>query len=207
MRDSAIATADDPHLLEVRLAIDSDDPTGAEYPKPDYVSPMRLPVSYLFNALADRCTAEIVGAMGDDVIFRTKGWDTKVRAVYSRYPDGLFIASPMNGDGLERVNHWFTGRQWIDLFGWFMPAHFEHFGDDKWVQDVSSACGRLIYMRDVLIEHMHKKFNKAPNDTTYQQKRLPSVGGSMAKRDEALIVKMAPQMQSDRAKLAQAIGL
>jgi hypothetical protein len=212
MATSARETAETPADINVRLALDADDPMLDQYPIADHINPVRQPIAHLFNALAREDDGDILMTAGDDILFRTPGWDRKVAEVYARFPDGLFIASPMNGDGLQRVNHWFTGRQWVDVFGWFMPAHFEHFGDDLWVEQVAYSCGRLVFMRDVLIEHMHKKFRnangtqKAPNDETYRAKREKAADGScMSGRDEALFAKLAPQLAADAAKLRAAL--
>jgi hypothetical protein len=211
MAESAMGTADKPENVDLYLAVDADDPTRNQYPIAFLLNQTHQPVSHLFNSLAYGTDGDILMAAADDVLFRTQGWDTRVCAVLDRFPDGLFIASPMNGDGRRRVNHWFTGRQWLDLFGWFMPAHFEHFCDDEWVQEVSSACGRLVYLDDVLVEHMHKKFRnvngtpKSENDDTYRSKRERSADGScMSDRDIALFKKMAPQLAADKLKLLKA---
>ncbi len=202
---SAALTADEPSLMDIRLALDVDDKQFNLYRSPDHVQRFPTNISNIYNALAARATGDILMATADDVIFRTQGWDTKVRAVAARFPDGLFIAAPNNGDGHRRVNHWFTGRPWMALFGWMLPAHFEHFCVDEWVQEVASSAGRLVYMDDVLIEHMHKKYKKAENDDTYQRKRLRATdGSSMSDRDIALFKRMAPDREADKVMLQRA---
>ena len=207
MADSALMTAADHDAVDVRLAVDADDPTREQYPAPHHVNHGRRAVSHIFNVLAAGADGDILMAAADDVLFRTPGWDQKVREVAARFPDGLFIASPVNGAGQRRVNHWFTGRQWLGVFGWFMPAHFEHFCDDEWVQEVAGPCGRLVYMDDVLIEHMHKKYGKSPNDETYDMKRQKAAdGSSMSERDIATFNRLTPQRIADTDKLRSAIG-
>lgn len=204
---SALEMADVAERVEVLLAVDVDDKTINQYPEPDHVQQFRTPAGNLVNALAHKASGDILMAAADDVLFRTKGWDTKVREVAARYPDGLYIASPMNGDGRRRVNHWFTGRQWLNLFGWIVPEHFEHFSGDEWVQEVASPCGRLVYMDDVLIEHMHKKYGKAPNDEGYRSKRERAPDGScMSDRDIARFKALAPQREADKATLRRCVS-
>lgn len=206
MKASALETAAEPESVNVLLALDDDDPMINQYPTADHVQRFRTPAGHLFNALAHKADGDVLMAAADDVLFRTQGWDTKVREVYARFPDGLFIASPMNGDGKRRVNHWFTGRQWVQLFGWIMPAHFEHFCDDEWVQEVAGPCGRLVYMDDVLIEHMHKKYGKGENDETYRSKREKAEdGSSMSDRDVATFKRLASVRANDVATLKGAI--
>ncbi len=203
---SAIATADEPKLLDIFLAADEDDKCFNLYRTPDLVQRFATGISDIYNALAGKAMGDILMATADDVLFRTQGWDTKVRAVAARFPDGLFIAAPNNGDGKRRVNHWFTGWQWIRLFGWMVPPHFEHFCPDEWVQEVAAASNRLVYMDDVLIEHMHKKYGKSPNDDTYQRKRNPDPRGSMSDRDIATFRRLAPLLAEDKAILKQCVS-
>jgi hypothetical protein len=207
MRASAWARADNPDEVSIKLALDADDPTFNSYPPPEHTQHFRTPPACLLNALAHKADGDILMAASDDILFRTQGWDTKVRAVAARFPDGLFIASPMNGDSRRRVNHWFTGRQWLKVFGWMAPAHFEHFCEDEWVQAVAEAAGRLVYMDDVLIEHMHAKYGKGANDEGYKSKRQRGAdGSSMSARDIAKFNQLAPALARDKDMLRKAIG-
>ena len=207
MKDSAIALSDEPALVEIRLAVDSDDEALHLYPSAQHVQRFPTNISHIYNALAGHADGDILMASADDVLFRTQGWDTKVREVAFRFPDGLWIGAPNNGDGKRRVNHWFTGRRWLELFGWFLPAHFEHFCVDEWVQEVANSAGRLVYMDDVLIEHMHAKYKKSENDDTYKRKRYRAVDGSnMSDRDIALFKRMAPELAHDKELLRKATG-
>lgn len=206
MAESARAMAYRLKDIEVRLAVDMDDALIALYPSPHLINKVKRPIAPLYNELARGAGGELLMVVGDDVMFRTSGWDEKVIEVAKRFPDGLFIAAPDNGDGKERVNHWCTGRQWLDLFGWVHPEHFEHFSADEWVQEVAKPCGRLVYMRDVLLEHMHKKYKKSPNDATYDSKREKAAdGSSMSSRDQLLFAKLAPERAADIEKLRSAI--
>lgn len=219
MVESAMTTKTLANELEILVFVDEDDPQLSEYDRIADTIPcvtlyigQRAPVGDLCNELARGATGDVLMAGADDVLFRSVGWDARVREVAARFADGLFIASPNNGDGIERVNHWFAGRQWLNLFGWFVVPHFEHFGGDRWVQEVAKPCGRLVYMPDVLIEHMHKKFRnadgtqKAPNDATYRAKREKVPGLCMAERDEALFDALKPELLVDIGKLRAAVN-
>lgn len=210
MVESAFKHAHLGTLLEVLAYVDNDDAAPYVFGDRARVYALRgerIPVPCAVNVLAGKAGGEILAMVGDDVLFRTPGWDELVCRHFDRFQDGLVIASPDNGDGKQRVNHWFTGRGWLDLFGHLLPPVFEHFCADNWVQDVAAPCGRLVYMPDVLLEHMHTKYNKGPNDDTYRAKRgLRADGTDMSGRDNVVYQRLAPERAADVERLKRAIA-
>lgn len=176
MATSARSKAQDPDSLDVVIVIDDTDPMLAEYTSMfRREGPTRLVVlegrhryTECLNLIAFSPEADghdILGAFGDDVIFRTQGWDTATRKALSRrgiaYGDDLI-------HGKNHPTAVFMSRVVMEAIGWLALPHTKHqWADDAWKQlGQRSRC--LRYMPDVVFEHMHPAVDKAEWDDTYR---------------------------------------
>ncbi len=219
MAHSAYSLAAHPETVGILLRIDSDDPMVSDYvdearkfPTVSVVIDECRPVPKAVNEIALKAEGDILAIICDDGLLRTKGWDDKVRGVAAKYPDGLYIAFPDAGDGQVRVGHYFTGKEWVKLFGGVMPGIFEHFSADDWTEQVAKGAGRLVHMPDLLVEHMHKKYRnadgsaKGADDATYRSKRIADANGKgMSHRDADLFKRTAGERAVEVEKLRAAI--
>lgn len=218
MLESAMATAARPELLTVYGVLDADDPQFIGYNDVTgervllMVQGKRELLSVAFQRGAEHALydgADVLMMCGDDVLFRTRGWDDKVRAAFP--PDGLALVYPADGngnkglhDGDVRCNHWFVTRRWIEVVGCFCPTVFEHFCSDTVPERIAKQAGRMIYLPDVLVEHMHFKHLKSQKDATYAYAREKDAKGrSMSDRDVARMAEMAPWI-AERAAAVKA---
>lgn len=65
--------------------------------------------------------------------------------------------------------HPFLPRRWVEIAGFLTPPYFSPTWEaDNWIQMVAGLVGRVRYLPDVLIEHMHPMSGKAKIDATYQ---------------------------------------
>jgi hypothetical protein len=174
---SAKATATDPAAVEVLVRVCHNDPRITGYVD----APHELAQVFHVGGhetygkgiefLQARAQGEILLAASDDVIFRTPGWDVIVRDAFEAYPDGLAVMYANNGLDREKCEHFFTTRRWVDAVGYMVWPEFRHFCVDQWVEELAVNVGRLRFLRQVVIEHMHRKYRKAPNDATYEAVR------------------------------------
>lgn len=218
MIESAFATAVRAQDVTVYGVLDADDLALSEYTKFDpsevvlTVQGEREMLSRAFQSGADRALrggADVLMMCGDDVLFRTRGWDEKVRAAFPK--DGLALVYPADGngnkglhDGDVRCNHWFVTRRWVEVVGCFCPTVFEHFCSDTVPERIAQLAGRMIYLPDVLVEHMHFKHLKSKRDATYAYAReRDKAGRSMSDRDVARMADMAPWI-AERAAAVRA---
>jgi hypothetical protein len=107
----------------------------------------------------------ILGAFGDDVLFRTFGWDQVV-------VKALSMPGIAYGDDLVHgVNHptaVFMSRAIVDALGWLaLPATKHQWADDGWKR-LGQETKCLRFMPDVIVEHMHPTAGKAEWDATYE---------------------------------------
>lgn len=176
MAGSVLATATGP--VRVVLIVDADDPRHAEYEalagpvagEGPFVITLPEQVGYTrsLNAAAQTVLGDpdvsIVGAFGDDVVFRTPGWDDEVRAALATpgiaYGDDLI-------HGRNHPSAVFMSREIIEALGWLaLPATSHQWADDGWKR-LGQATGVLRYMDGVVFEHEHPGVGKAEWDATY----------------------------------------
>ena len=102
---------------------------------------------------------EAIGFMGDDHRPRTTGWD-------SAYLDVLRGLGPgyVYGNDLlvgERIpTHVAISSSIIKSLGFFGPPGFTHLCVDLTWKDMGEALGRLFYLENVIVEHMHPAAGK-----------------------------------------------
>lgn len=119
--------------------------------------------------LEDQCDPTdplIVGFMGDDHRPRTVGWDQAV--IDAMPPLGVVYCD----DGFQGPNlptSVFMDAELVRRLGWMVPPGIGHlFCDNAW-KALGEALGTLVYLPDVLIEHMHPHADKAPMDAGYAE--------------------------------------
>ncbi len=106
--------------------------------------------------------------LGDDHIPRTPHWDTEVLRGFEK----------LSGTGY--VYPWGMGREdtpeicaistdIVKALGWFgLPAIHHFYVDNVWA-DIGNGAGCLLFLRDVILEHMHWTFGKGPMDHVNQR--------------------------------------
>lgn len=167
--ESAIELADKPKDIEIVVYIDDDDPTYENYNPPHLkkISGKRKTISKCWNDCWKAAKGEIFGHMGDDIRFRTKGWDTIVRKTFEEYPDRIVFIYGDDGlteqNGYEFGTHGFIHKNWTDTIGRFVPDYFESDYNDTWLNDVAKAIQRHRHI-DIMTEHLHYSTGKSEID-------------------------------------------
>lgn len=157
----------------ILFIVGTEDPRLEEYRS-------RIPANHLFvfpdrglvkalNYVAPRYVHEYsaIGFMGDDHRPRTTGWD-------QRYLDALrsIGAGYVYGNDLlmgERIpTQVAISSSIIEALGFFGPPGFTHLCVDLTWRDMGAGLDRIIYLDDVIIEHMHPAAGKAEVDSGYK---------------------------------------
>jgi len=222
MAESALALADRPDRVHILLGVDADDPDRTRYAETMphqtvlLVNETPRPVPMLMDWLAKESRGDLVYSGADDLMFRSKGWDTAVQRAFEAVPDRLLVAYTndlLPGQTVHKVTHFFASREWIRIVGYFMAHEFEHFGGDEWVERIAKPVGRLQFLKNVHVEHMHKKYRgadgkpKAQNDETYDAKRRKAADGScMSSRDVEVMRRLQPGIEAAQSRVRQAIA-
>lgn len=171
-------TAGDPDT-QVHFIVDDDDARIEEYRAPrmdETVSIIEVPhgvpgmAAALDRGLASLMSmvdigSHIVGFVGDDHRFRTKGWDLRFIEWAQGHPVSMMYAN--DGARMDIPTQCFmTGRMVLAL-GAMVPPPLRHlYIDDYWAQ-LGAATGVIHPFPDLLIEHMHPFFGKAEMDEGY----------------------------------------
>lgn len=131
----------------------------------------RITLSDCWNKCWEKAAGDIYMLCGDDVQFRSRGWDIAVQQAIDQFPDRLAYVYGDDGyHGGNLATHGFVHRNWTDVIGRFTAPYFSSDYPDTWLHDVAHAAGRLVYLPEVFIEHMHPVAHKAGWDDTYEEK-------------------------------------
>jgi hypothetical protein len=167
---------------ELLVCLDSDDPDLDLY---------RLIDGPLFtvaprNGFAPRLTVEAVAhaprhfalaSWGDDHVPRTYGWDLALVEAL----DALGTGFAYGNDGYQGARIPTACAMTSDVvtaLGWMTPAGLAHlYVDNVWL-DLGTDLGRISYLPDVLIEHMHPSIGKAPWDPLTRDANTPAKGAA-----------------------------
>ena len=214
MIESAIEHATYPRRIEVVTYLDDDDPQVGFYWRPNrseyhggalgkILKGKRILLSEAWNECFRASAGEIVMHCGDDIVFRTPGWDTIVRQTFQRFPDRIVLVHgddmSVNTDAL--ATHGFLHRRWIETVGYFLPPLFSCDWNDVWLTEVADMIGRRVKV-PVITEHMHYSFEKRPRDATDIEREERGREDGVVE----LFLKTKKTRISDAAKLKEAMA-
>lgn len=211
MVESAIETATGE--IEFLFRMDSDDRTehalGPQRLKSGKLArlftlngPRERMMTKFWNDLLPHANGDILLQGNDDIVFRTNGWDALVQAEFDKVSDKILLVGGDDGMNHGRaIPHPFVSRKWVDTVGYFIAPYFESDYGDTWLEQVSMALGRRVYLPNVLIEHFHFIFGKAQKDQTTLERLARHSQQNPAK----LYAELAPKRAEDVAKLRAVI--
>lgn len=186
---------------DLLVAIDEDDPELVRYldvasAMPEVMLHTSPPAGGMVGVLNRWATQyarvyPVIGFMGDDHRPRTRGWDVAlVEALTveqaSRSWGALAAVSTQRipRTGVAYGNDLLMGEQMptavamtsniIAELGYMVPPTLGHLCADLVWADWGRGVGRLTYLRDVVIEHMHPANGKAPVDAGYERVNSPA---------------------------------
>jgi hypothetical protein len=205
------ATTED---VEVRIIVDPDDPRLADYValrRPGYAN-VRLPIRILekrvgytgsLNILARERwdDADVLGAFGDDVLFRTPGWDRIVAEALST--PGIAYGN----DLVHAAGHptaVFMSSVIAKALGYLAIPQSRHLWvDDAW-KLLGQKTGTLRYLPELILEHMHPAVGKAEMDQTYLEVYDDELG---PKDHRGFLDWEANHADADAEKVRAALGI
>jgi nucleoside-diphosphate-sugar epimerase len=181
--DSIVTTSDNFGRIEICFYIDFDDTVsrqgildlmtkyGTAHIK-CATSEEKLNLSQMWNhAYTQSSTGEIIMLCADDIRFRTKSWDTAVKREFSLVDDKILLV--FGNDLIQGPNiatHSFVHRKWIETSGFWLPPYFCADYVDTWLDEVARRINRIVYLPNVVTEHMHYSVNKSAYDDNTKQR-------------------------------------
>ena len=180
MWKSAAETAANPDAVEVVFYLDNDDVAGmcglrlAAGVRPQQVRAVvgeRITLSQCWNAAAEIARGNIFMYCGDDIIFRSAGWDAIVAEKMAAFDDRIVFVYGRDGIQDEKLGtHFFITREWARVTGYVVPPMFPNVYSDTWVNEIAERIGRKVYTPDIYTEHMHFGAHKSVRDRTYYER-------------------------------------
>ena len=211
--NSILNTVDDTNNIFLYFGIDEDDPTldivskmSSFYP---FVKIVKIAnngefqnLGVLWNLCAKESNEEIISMIGDDMVFLTKGWDSKIieEFTYPKCPSDNFkmVYCHDGKHGEKMAVNCFIHRVYMDINGYFMREEFPVDKIDIWLQQIYNAFGRLTYKGDIHIEHKHWNFGKSLVDNVTRRMR--------ANNAERVSVRLWKELLPERIKEAERIS-
>lgn len=214
---SIITTADDINNVNLYLGIDDDDPTRDIQLKianampfikfiPIHNNGKFIGLGKMWNILAKQCNDEIFGYVGNDMIFRTPGWDTKIINKFKNECPKDNIMLYHCDDGYHKQNlcvNAFIHRKYMEIVGYFIREEFLINWSDRWLYQMFKAFNRVEYIPDIFIEHNHWVFGRRPKDSTGERMQQADQGGISDK----LWITLAPERVKEIQKLSSYLNI
>lgn len=195
---SAKETASGP--LELVIYTDDDDQSYEELAADiRRVNGPRICLSEMWNHCYEASTGDILMHCGDDILFRTPGWDKVVIEAIERFPDRIVFVYGNDGSHVHDGRfgtHGFVHRRWVETVGYFVPPYFVSDWNDQWLNDVAGMIGRHVHL-PILTEHMHYVFGKAAHDETYREREARGAAADVG----AIYSAKHAEREADAAKL------
>lgn len=121
---------------------------------------------------------DVIGFIGDDVRFRTDGWDLRISEEARKGPGIIYGDDGVHGADLP--THWWVTEDIIEAVGYLCNPQLRHFFLDNTWLEIGKVTNTLRYMPDVHFEHLHFSFGKSKKDATYD--RTMRIGAGDAER-------------------------
>lgn len=128
-------------------------------------------LSAMWNACFEESCGDILMHCGDDIVFRTEGWDFEVVQAFAQTPDNILFAFGRDGyqDGNDFGTHGFIHRKWVETVGYLFPPLFVSDFNDTFLNDVAKSIGRHVEI-PIYTEHMHYIMGKAEVDQNTRER-------------------------------------
>jgi SAM-dependent methyltransferase len=128
----------------------------------------KINLSFLWNQLYVKANNPILGYFGDDVIFRTPGWDIEIRNEYIFDKALMICTNDVHVQRGKQATLYFTHKVIHEKFGFYLDERFRRWYMDTYWDQIYRQAGKLHYREDIVCEHIHP--NKFPEkiDTVYK---------------------------------------
>lgn len=179
---SIITTVEDINNVELIFGIDEDDPTrdtvykiAAAIPFIKIVNIKNngkfIGINKIWNKLYPHASGDILGYIGDDMIFKTPGWDVKILEEFEgdKLPaDKIKLVHCYDGfrNKDEICVNAFVHKKYIEVIGYLCREEFLINWSDQWLYQSFKAFDRIKWLEDIYIHHNHWVFGGREKDNT-----------------------------------------
>ncbi len=176
---SIITTVSDINNVELIFGVDEDDPTrdiaykiAAAMPFVKVVSIQNngkfIGINKIWNQLVVHAQGDILGYIGDDMVFKTPDWDKEIITEFTdKLPDDQ-IKLVHCYDGFRTTDeicvNAFVHKKYVDIIGYLCREEFLINWSDQWMYQTFKAFDRVTYRPDIHIQHNHWVFGQRKRD-------------------------------------------
>lgn len=111
---------------------------------------------------------KIVCFVGDDVVFKTEGWEKEVVEWMEKNKPGVCYCNDLLQEE-TLPNNVFLSSEIVLAMGYMVPSSIQHYYIDNFWKDLGIRLSKLKYFPDIIIEHMHWSNDKAEKDALYTE--------------------------------------
>jgi glycosyltransferase involved in cell wall biosynthesis len=162
--DSLLHTAARPERVEVVLVVDEDDAETLAFrydgtAVKQVVAPRGLTMGALNARGYAASTGDRVMLCNDDVIVKTRGWDSRIESVFRSFPDEVVLVHVNDGTYKDSLCVFpCVSRRYAELAGGICPEDYRRYRIDDHIYNVFNLLAhlgefRIQYLPDVLFEH------------------------------------------------------
>lgn len=181
------------------FAVEKDDPTLDDYPTP-YTHPVRhggSMVKALNEVAAEQASHfDYLAFLGDDTLPRGD-WYPKVIVALESIRNSIVYGDDLY-HGQNLPTSVFMDSNIVRTLGYMAPPNQKQLFVDNYWKALGEDLGTLIYLDDVIIEHLHPSFGKAPSDSSYELSNSPE---RWREDEKAFALHMNSQHPRDLEKL------
>ena len=121
-----------------------------------------------FAAIKLSKTYDYIFFMGDDHKFRTKGWDESFVKVYNNIKYGFIYGNDLF-QGINLPTACCISSDIVEALGYISYPELNHLYVDNYWLTLGRLLKKIVYMNDIIVEHMHPSAGKANNDPSYTE--------------------------------------
>lgn len=167
-----------PGRMEVVLCMDDDDVgshgiSDSKIKITKIIGPRRSMGAYN-SACLEKSEGDIVILINDDMVIRTDGWDNLVRQLDQRFSDKIYLGYGNDlYKGRDLCAFPILSRRCCEALTDPFPEAYQGAFIDYHLLDIFRRLGcaghdRIVYLENLVFEHMHFRSGKAQIDATYQ---------------------------------------
>ena len=212
--ENILKTAEIPSRIELVIYVDEDD-----IPSHNLTHPMlsitrlvrsRKTMGEMLRACYEKSRGDYILVIGDDNLFRTSGWDRLILDAFTHFPDGIAL---VYGDDLIQGRNMCTApafsRKTCELLGGPCPSEYSAEFIDTHILDLFTKLrcwgyDRIIYLENLVIEHMHHIVGKSEYDETYAHQNTTEENRNRYFRLDGLRVAQAKKLVNYMASMPDA---
>ena len=123
------------------------------------------------NFLAKKSKGEILFSVSDDMIIKTKHWDSLIDLEASKFkintPFCIWPSVDANKYKFLHCAFPIISRRWFNILKYHSYPKFYHFYTDTWICELSKLTGKFLLLKNFLIKTFHPENNVKYADKTY----------------------------------------